>query len=129
MDFNAEKAELIEKIQQDNTVIEQLTNSNQSVRLLNIDQMQKLEEIKQKNLNFQHKLESNEFEIAIVGLEKAGKSTFANALIKSSILPSAPERCTFTSTRLVSGANNASVHFYTEVEFDNIFQELLKEIG
>ncbi|MDH0032501.1 MULTISPECIES: dynamin family protein [unclassified Acinetobacter] len=126
--FDVEKAQLIEKIEQRNTMLERLIQNNHRVRLLNSEQLHKLEDIKNKNEKFKHKLESNEFEIAIVGLEKAGKSTFANALIKSNILPSAPERCTFTSTRLVSGSDQANVKFYTESAFEQIFQELLAEI-
>jgi GTPase SAR1 family protein len=128
MEFNAEKEQLIAQIQQNNALLDEFISKNRSVRLLNNEQLQKLEDIKGKNDKFKHKLESNEFEIAIVGLEKAGKSTFANALIKNTILPSAPERCTFTSTRLVSGSDKASVQFYTEAEFEQIFQELLQEI-
>ncbi|MEK5762698.1 dynamin family protein [Acinetobacter junii] len=126
--FDVEKAKLIEKIEQRNSMLEQLIQNNYRIKLLNSEQLHKLEDIKKKNEKFKHKLESNEFEIAIVGLEKAGKSTFANALIKSNILPSAPERCTFTSTRLVSGSDQANVKFYTESAFEQIFQELLAEI-
>lgn len=126
--FDIEKIKLIQKIEQSNITLEQLINNNYRVRLLSSEQLKKLEDIKSKNEKFKHKLESNEFEIAIVGLEKAGKSTFANALIKNNILPSAPERCTFTSTRLISGSDKASVQFYTESEFERIFQELLTEI-
>lgn len=127
-EFEIEKNELVEKIQKRNEIIKRLINENHRVRLLNSDQINKLEGIYQKNEKFKQKLISNEFEIAIVGLEKAGKSTFANALIKSTILPSAPERCTFTSTRLVSGSDKARVQFYTEAQFEDIFQELLKEV-
>ena len=128
MEFNAEKEQLIAQIQQNNALLDEFISKNRSIRLLNNEQLQKLEDVKGKNEKFKHKLESNEFEIAIVGLEKAGKSTFANALIKNTILPSAPERCTFTSTRLISGSDKASVQFYTEAEFEQIFQELLQEI-
>ena len=109
--FDIEKIQLIEKIKRSNQILEKLIENNFKVGLLKSEQLNKLEEIKKKNQKFQYKLESNEFEIAIVGLEKAGKSTFANALIKSNILPSAPERCTFTSTRLISGTDQASVQF------------------
>lgn len=129
MSFDAEKLTLIEQLQQHNQLLDELISKNHQVRLLDSEQVKKLADIKQKNEKFIYKLESNEFEIAIVGLEKAGKSTFANALIKNNILPSAPERCTFTSTRLVSGADKASVQFYTEAEFEQIFQELLQEIS
>ncbi len=127
--FEIEKSRLVEKIQQRNAAIEQLINNNHRVRLLNSEQLSKIEDVYQKNKKFKQKLIDNEFEIAIVGLEKAGKSTFANALIKSNVLPSAPERCTFTSTRLVNGVDKAKVQFYTEEQFERIFQELLKEVG
>lgn len=128
MSFDQEKTQLITKIQQRNALIDELITHNYKVGLLNSEQLTDLEGIKVKNQKYQHKLTSNEFEIAIVGLEKAGKSTFANALIKNNVLPSAPERCTFTSTRLVSGGDKATVQFYTEEEFEQIFQELLEEI-
>lgn len=128
INFEQEKAQLIAQIQQRNILIDGLTVQNGKSGLLSIEQLAALEDIKAKNQKYAHKLASNEFEIAIVGLEKAGKSTFANALIKNTVLPSAPERCTFTSTRLISGANKATVQFYTEAEFDEIFQELLIQI-
>ena len=81
--FDIEKIQLIEKIKRSNQILEKLIENNFKVGLLKSEQLNKLEEIKKKNQKFQYKLESNEFEIAIVGLEKAGKSTFANALIKS----------------------------------------------
>lgn len=126
--FDEEKKLLIEQITKRNETIERLINENARVGLLNSEQRNKLSDIQAKNEKFKHKLKSNEFEIAIVGLEKAGKSTFANALIKNNILPSAPERCTFTSTRLVNGEDKAKVLFYTEEEFENIFLALLQEI-
>ena len=105
--------------------IQSVQSENNRLGLLNSKQ---LHDIEDKNSKFLHKLKSNEFEIAIVGLEKAGKSTFANALIGNNAVPSAPERCTFTSTRLVYGADRGIVEFYTEPEFNQIFQNLLKEI-
>lgn len=128
MSFDQEKEQLIARIDQRNALIDELVSQNYKAGLLNTEQVSVLEDFKSKNQKFRHKLVSNEFEIAIVGLEKAGKSTFANALIKNNVLPSAPERCTFTSTRLVSGGDKASVTFYTETEFEEIFQELLGEI-
>lgn len=108
--------------------IQSVQSENNRLGLLNSKQLDDLHDIEDKNSKFLHKLKSNEFEIAIVGLEKAGKSTFANALIGNNAVPSAPERCTFTSTRLVYGADRGIVEFYTEPEFNQIFQNLLKEI-
>lgn len=126
--FQAEKSKIIDQLSIQNTFLEKLITNNYIVNIFNTDQLDKLRCILEKNNKFLYKIESDEFEIAIVGLEKAGKSTFANALIESNVLPSAPERCTFTSTRLVSGNDKARVDFYTANEFNEIFQELLKEI-
>ena len=48
----------------------------------------------------QKKLHNDEFEIAIVGLEKAGKSSFSNALMEKNLLPTDDGRCTNTATCL-----------------------------
>lgn len=79
------------------------------------------------------KLKNNEFEIAIVGLEKAGKSTFANALMKNKLLPSKDARCTFTSTQIEYSGDDkddsATVSFYTADEFDKDFKDKLTKLG
>lgn len=75
------------------------------------------------------KLKNNEFEIAIVGLEKAGKSTFANALMENNLLPTKDLRCTFTSTQIEYSGDDkddsATVSFYTVEEFDKDFKDKL----
>ena len=98
MSFEQEKEQLIARIQQRNALIDELVGQNYKAGLLNSEQLSALEDIKLKNRKFAHKLSSNEFEIAIVGLEKAGKSTFANALIKNNVLPSAPSSAMPTLT-------------------------------
>jgi len=128
-DFEKEKEVEIEKLKKQNEFIEKLLGNNNRVKILTNNHVEKISLIYENNKKYLHKLKSNEFEIAIVGLEKAGKSTFANALIENSVLPSAPERCTFTSTRLVSGNDRAMIEFYNDNEFNVIFQELLKEIN
>ena len=47
--------------------------------LISDDISKQLQKIKNDAIRYKRKLEKGEFEIAIVGLEKAGKSTFANA--------------------------------------------------
>lgn len=72
------------------------------------------------------KLEEEVFEIAVVGLEKAGKSSFANALTGLAVLPTASQRCTYTSTCIRSGeTNRAIINFYSKSEFDQSFAEKL----
>jgi len=51
------------------------------------------------------RLEKNEFRIAVVGLEKSGKSTFVNAWLETDLLPTASKRCTFTTTQIYSVSN------------------------
>jgi hypothetical protein len=76
------------------------------------------------------KLERNQFEIAIVGLENSGKSTFANALVGGIIFPSADRRCTYTSAQLkYDPTDRARITLYTEEEFQALFQQLLRELG
>jgi len=78
---------------------------------------------------YYNKLVKNTFEIAIVGLEKSGKSSFGNALIKADILPSKSVRCTFTSTQLEYGTEDeAVVEFYTRTEFTELFSGMLKAV-
>jgi len=125
--FSEQKSVEIEKLKKANGFLSKLLNAE--VQVLENGEDVKLQDILQKNSSFLRKLERDEFEIAIVGLEKAGKSTFANALIESDVLPSAPERCTFTSTRLVYGSEDrAKVEFYTTEEFNKIFKSMLKDL-
>ena len=76
-----------------------------------------------------NKLDKNEFEIAIVGLEKAGKSTFGNALMENRILPDADERCTYTSTCLRYGQDRAVVRFFNNREMDEVLRGYLQTMG
>ncbi|MBR1592413.1 MAG: dynamin family protein [Ruminococcus sp.] len=93
----------------------------------------KLDEIgrlKKKAENIRRKLEENEFEIAIIGLEKAGKSTFANALMGIDILPSMDARCTYTSTSIRYGNEDiAEVTFFTRSDFSKKFTDSLVTMG
>ena len=72
------------------------------------------------------KLKNQEFSIAVVGLEKAGKSTLSNALLGYSILPEYTQRCTYTTTRIEAGNNDVgTVEFYSKGEFEKNFEYLL----
>lgn len=48
------------------------------------------------------RLDRGQFRVAVVGLEKAGKSTFINAWLEHDLLPSAQRRCTYTTTQVHS---------------------------
>lgn len=92
-----------------------------------------LRELKVEAAAVLKKLKNDEFEIAIVGLEKAGKSTFANALIENNLLPTKDLRCTFTSTQIEYSGDDkddsAIVSFYTVEEFDRDFKDKLCKLG
>ena len=89
-----------------------------------------IRQLKAKAERLCRKLETREFEIAIVGLEKAGKSTFANAMMGNDILPSKPARCTYTATSIrYSNQNHAEVSFYSHEEFERNFRDNLQIMG
>jgi len=76
------------------------------------------------------KLTNDEFEIAIIGLEKAGKSSFSNALIENNLLPTDDQRCTYTSTCIMyNETDSAEIIFYTKEEFAQDFSDKLGKMG
>lgn len=68
------------------------------------------------------RLRRNRFEIAILGLEKSGKSTLLNAWLGAELLPAAPERCTYTKTEVWAASSEEDqrllIEYYTADEFD-----------
>ncbi len=73
------------------------------------------------------RLEKGEFRIAVVGLEKAGKSTFVNAWLGCDLLPARSTRCTFTTTQIFSEREtNQRLEIIpkTESQFQYLIDEL-----
>ncbi|MCK9622694.1 MAG: dynamin family protein [Methylobacter sp.] len=70
------------------------------------------------------RLHANRFEVAVIGLEKAGKSALLNAWLGQEILPSARERCTFTSTEIWSAQTEQDqllyIQYYTKEEISKL---------
>jgi GTPase Era involved in 16S rRNA processing len=68
------------------------------------------------------KVRRNEFHIAVVGLEKAGKSTFLNAWLRHDLLPNAQERCTYATTELRSsetqGSHELLIEYLDRAQFE-----------
>lgn len=84
--------------------------------------------------HLKEKLSNNLFEVAIVGLEKSGKSTFSNAYMGFDILPTKDGRCTYTTTSIQHGEKDcAEVFFYSSEEFNDEFfnkiRILVKKMG
>lgn len=129
MTWGNEKGLYVDKLERINEGITKILGlkGNRVVTSTMADKMENLQERAQVLLP---KLKTGEFEIAVVGLEKAGKSSFTNALIDLLALPTAEPRCTYTSTCIRSGAeNSAEVMFYTRQEFDRDFSEKLEKLG
>ncbi len=97
-----------------------MTLSNKTGVDMSPEMLQKLE-TEHARLNRQlERLRANRFEVAVIGLEKAGKSALLNAWLGQEILPSARERCTFTSTEIWSAQTEQdqllSIKYYTREE-------------
>lgn len=81
-----EREEYIAKLEQQIQVIDSILKMN-SGTIVSAKLRKQLKDFKIEDETVLRKLKNNEFEIAIVGLEKAGKSTFANALMENNLLP------------------------------------------
>lgn len=74
------------------------------------------------------RLEKREFRIAVVGLEKAGKSTFVNAWLECDLLPAKAARCTFTTTQIYSVTDDADQKLEVQAKTDQQFDDLIGEL-
>lgn len=74
------------------------------------------------------RLKKREFRIAVVGLEKAGKSTFINAWLECDLLPAKGGRCTFTTTQIYSVENESEQRLEVQARTEDQFINLLKEL-
>lgn len=67
------------------------------------------------------RLKRNQFEVAVIGLEKAGKSTLLNGWLGADILPNLDERCTYTTTEIRSASSEnqkIEIEYFTREEFE-----------
>ncbi|MBR1602502.1 MAG: dynamin family protein [Synergistaceae bacterium] len=120
----------IENLKKQEECFNELFTKDKDSIIISSEERGKLNDLKRRNKSILEKLESREFTVAVVGLEKAGKSTLGNALINSEILPEYTERCTYTTTELRAGEQNeAEITFYSEEEFARIFQKMLSDVG
>ena len=127
MQFEQEKEKYIEKLSS-------IVKGIDSISKLRVDDLpnvksKDLDEYKQSAQRLLKKLQENEFEIAVVGLEKAGKSSFSNAFIDIDVLPTDDQRCTYTSTRIQYGKDSkARISFYKIKKFNDGFREKLEKL-
>ena len=121
--FDTEKSEYIIKLRNTVDVLEKILGMKNS-DLISTEKRENLAAKLKESRLLLKKLENDEYEVAIVGLEKAGKSSFANALIKSMTLPTDEQRCTYTATRIeYSEKDEAVVSFFSRSEFEKDFRD------
>lgn len=74
------------------------------------------------------RLKKREFRIAVVGLEKAGKSTFLNAWLECDLLPAKAARCTFTTTQIYSVVHETEQRLEVQPKTEDQFVKLLADL-
>lgn len=129
MSWESEKQVYIDKLERIVSGVREILNL-QGNRIVTPEMKNSLESSKKSAEYLLPKLKNDEFEIAVVGLEKSGKSSFSNALIGLNVLPTKEGRCTYTSTCIRPGkSDSADVEFYSEAEFNRDFKEKLEMLG
>ena len=124
-----EREEIIQKLERTSGLFDQLFEKDPDGMIIGYEQRAELRTLKARNEKILQKLKTREFTVAVVGLEKAGKSTLGNALIKSIMLPEYTERCTYTTTEIRAGdVDEAEIFFYSKEEFDRNFQALMRSV-
>jgi len=94
-----------------------------------------ISDIKKNLLKLKQMNNKRSHTICIVGLEKAGKSTFINALLGFELVPTAIERCTQVRTVLKPPIEDgdqqlfATVKFYNDEEFSLFYNQMVKKTG
>ena len=107
--WDEKRQSFIEWLARQEDFFNELLTKDKDGIVIGFDERGKLESLRKRSSSILQKLRSREFTVAVVGLEKAGKSTLGNALIKSEILPEYTERCTYTTTELRAGERNEAM--------------------
>ncbi len=128
-DWEKSKQDFIDKLSQADRTFSEIFKVDSESLVIQGAEREELARLQAANKKVLAKLQSREFTVAIVGLEKAGKSTLGNALIKSMVLPEYAERCTYTTTEIRSGDTDvAEIYFYSREEFNKNFRRMLNDV-
>lgn len=127
--WEEEKEQFIKKLETTAGAFECILDKDANGMVIKDEDRNNLKDLLKSNKRVLNKLKNKEFAVAVVGLEKAGKSTVANALINLIVLPDDPARCTYTTTQICAGEKDmAQVFFYTYAEFNCNFKKMLQQI-
>lgn len=128
-DWEESKPDFIAKLESADKAFDEIFKVDRDELVIQGDERKHLSELQEANRKILEKIKRNEFSVSIVGLEKAGKSTLGNALIKSLVLPEDAQRCTYTTTEIRAGEHDVGeVQFYSREEFNKNFKRMLKEL-
>ena len=128
-DYQTERLTYINRLRRQSAGIDNILSIN-SLGMIPPETEEKLRVFGRRAKILRRKLESEEFEIAIVGKEKSGKSTFVNALMGANVLPTREARCTYTATSIRYGAEDkAVVRFFSRETFEKNFRKNLEKMG
>ena len=120
----------IEKLEKMSEVFKEIREKDRRREVIRYEERDKFNKLVKANEVLLEKLRLREFTVAVVGLEKAGKSTLANALLKVVLLPEYTERCTYTTTEIrASNEDIAEIYFYGKEKFEENFRRLVKDTG
>ena len=86
-DWEESKQNFIDKLGNADRIFDEIFKADSEGLVIQGDEREELKNLQTANKKILNKLKSREFTVAIVGLEKAGKSTLGNALINSMVLP------------------------------------------
>lgn len=127
--WNENQQQFIDKLDKAGRVFKDILEKDRNGMVIGFEERNELEKLRTRNNTVLNKLRSKEFTVAVVGLEKAGKSTLGNALLKLMVLPEYTERCTYTTTEIRAGANDeGEIIFYSYEEFNADFRKMLEQV-
>lgn len=128
MNFKNEKSKLISLIDKNNKSINEIINEPSIYDLFGADNMKEIRKQTSILEKIKLKLEREEMELAIVGMEGTGKSSFGNALAELEVFPhQSTNRCTYTPTELrYSDFISGEIFFYSMEEMEEKLQDYKK---
>lgn len=128
--LSEEQQKFIGKLEETDRIFDEILKKDPSGMVIPFgEERNELERLQKRNQKLLTKLRTREFTVAVVGLEKAGKSTLGNALLKRNILPEYTTRCTYTTTKICAGdQDHGKIFFHSREQFKNNFADTLKKV-
>lgn len=127
--WDSQQQQFIEKLERMDQTFNLIFEKDSGNQVIGVDEQMDLKKLQAKNKKILEKLKGGEFSVAIVGLEKAGKSTLGNAIIRQNALPEYTERCTYATTEVRAGQTaEAEITFFSRDEFNKKFHTMMRLI-